>query len=179
MLVAGLALDVLDGNSSVLSLFYVVDGVAVLVGSLGAARIRRRHHLRYYALAYVGQGVFWGAMFTSGNVLLAAALFAAMRLVSGVIIALDTTILLETVPERFRGRVASLHMTTYNALSQLSLAVIGGLLAVVGIAAVGIATGALSAIVGLVWWATTARRAKTAYLAAATAPLPESERVPD
>ncbi|AJE86019.1 Permease [Streptomyces albus] len=168
VLVAGLALNVLHGDSSVLSLFYVVDGTAVLVGSLLAARIRRTRHLRYYALAYVGQGVFWALMFTSGHIWLGAALFGAMRLVSGVIIALDTTILLDTVPEAFRGRVTSLHMTSYNAVSQLSLAVISGLLAVVGIEPVGIATGVLSALVGLLWWMTTARHNRAAYLGAAS-----------
>lgn len=173
VLIAGLALTVLHGGSSTLSLFYVVDGVAVLIGSLLAARILRARHLGYYALSYVAQGFFWALMFTSGHVLVGAALFAAMRLFSGVIIALDTTILLDTVPDTFRGRVTSLHMTTYNAVSQLSLAVVSGLLATVGIRAVGIATGVLSALVGLLWWLTTARHTRTAYLTAAAHPVPE------
>ncbi|MEU1800974.1 MFS transporter [Streptomyces sp. NPDC019937] len=167
VLIAGLALNELHSGSGGLGLFYVVDGTAVVVGSWCAARLRRAGHLPGYALAYIAQGVFWALMFAAGNVVLGLVLFGVMRLASGVIIALDTTILLETVPESLRGRVTSLHMTTYNAVSQLSLALISGLLAAVDIQSVGIATGVLSTAVGALWWITTARRANLTYLAAA------------
>jgi len=48
-------------------------------------------------------------------------LLIAMLIASGVIIALDSAILLATVSGRLRGRVASLRATTYNAMSRLSL----------------------------------------------------------
>ncbi|WAP54940.1 MFS transporter [Streptomyces sp. S465] len=167
VLIAGLALKELHSGSGGLGLFYVVDGTAVVIGSWCTARLRRAGHLPGYALAYVAQGAFWALTFAAGNVTLGLLLFGVMRLASGVIIALDTTILLETVPDSLRGRVTSLHMTTYNAVSQLSLALISGLLAVVDIQSVGIATGVLSTAVGALWWITTARRAHHTYLTAA------------
>ena len=86
-----------------------------------------------------------------------------MRVASGVIIALDTTILLATVPERLHGRITSLHSATYSAVSQLSLGAFGGFLAVAGIMAVGITAGAASVLAGGTWWGLSGRRAAALY----------------
>src|ERR1700728_1864699 len=98
---------------------------------------------------------------------LAAALLALMRVASGVIIALDTTILLAAVPERLRGRVISLHSSTYSAVSQLSLGAFGGFLAAAGIMTVGITAGAASVLAGGTWWGLSGRRAPALYQDAA------------
>ena len=127
----------LHGGGLLLGMFYVVDGAAVILGSVLAVRLRRGSHLAAYALAYVLQGAAWGAMFLGGRPAWGAALLAVMRTASGVIIALDTTILLATVPERLRGRITSLHMTTYGAASRVALAAFAGLLAVTGVRTVG------------------------------------------
>ncbi len=68
------------------------------------------------------------ALCSWGSARMGRALLAVMRTASGVIIALDTTILLATAPERLRGRITSLHMTTYGAASRVALAVFAGLL---------------------------------------------------
>ena len=111
----------LHGDGLLLGVFYVVDGAAVILGSVLAVRLRRGSHLAAYALAYVLQGAAWGAMFLGGQPAWGAALLAVMRTASAVIIALDTTILLSTAPERLRGRITSLHMTTYGAASRVAL----------------------------------------------------------
>jgi hypothetical protein len=98
-----------------------------------------------------------------------AAMLAVMRTASGVIIALDTTILLATVPERLRGRVTSLHMTTYGAASRVALAAFAGLLAVTGVRTVGVLSGAASVIVGVTWWWLNGRRARPLYMSATSA----------
>jgi hypothetical protein len=79
-------------------------------------------------------------------------MLAVMRTARGVIIALDTTILLATVPERLRGRITSLHMTTYGAASRVALAAFAGLLAVTGVRTVGVISAAASVLVGAAWW---------------------------
>jgi hypothetical protein len=144
--------------------FYVVDGAAVILGSVLAVRLRRGSHLAAYALAYVLQGAAWGAMFLGGRPIWGAALLAVMRTASGVIIAIDTTILLATVPERLRGRITSLHMTTYGTASKIALAAFAGLLALTGIRTAGIVAGAASVMVGVAWWALNGRRARPLYL---------------
>lgn len=116
--------DLRDGGL-LLGAFYVVDGIAVILGSTGAARLSTSWHLRCYALAYVVQGGAWGVMFLSRQPALRIMMLAVMRVASGVIIALDTTILLATVPAHLRGRVTSFHMATYNAVSRISLAISG------------------------------------------------------
>jgi hypothetical protein len=108
-------------------------------------------------------------MFLGGRPVWGAALLAVMRTASGVIIALDTTILLATVPERLRGRITSLHMTTYGAASRVALAAFAGLLAVTGVRTVGVVAGAASVIVGFAWWALNGRRARPLYMSATSA----------
>ena len=153
----------LHGGGLLLGAFYVVDGLAVITGSVAATRLRRQWHLPVYALAYVVQGAAWGAMFLFHVAALGITLLALMRLASGVIIALDTTILLATVPERLHGRITSLHSATYSAVSQLSLGAFGGFLAVAGIMAVGITAGAASVLAGGTWWGLSGRRAAALY----------------
>ncbi len=152
-----------------LGVFYVVDGAAVILGSVLAVRLGRGSHLAAYALAYVLQGAAWSAMFLGDWPALGAALLAVMRTASGVIIALDTTILLSTVPERLRGRITSLHMTTYGAASRVALAVFAGLLAVTGVRTVGVVAGAASAVFGAAWWWLNGRRAGPRYVGATSA----------
>src|SRR5450755_1471693 len=159
----------LHGGGLLLGVFYVVDGAAVILGSVLAVRLRRGSHLAAYALAYVLQGAAWGAMFLGGRPAWGAALLAVMRTASGVIIALDTTILLATVPERLRGRITSLHMTTYGAASRVALAAFAVLLAVTGVRTVGVVAGAASVIVGASWWALNGRRARPLYMSATSA----------
>jgi hypothetical protein len=108
-------------------------------------------------------------MFLGGQPPWGAALLAVMRTASGVIIALDTTILLATVPARLRGRITSLHMTTYGAASRVALAAFAGLLAVTGVRTVGVVAGAASVIVGAAWWSLNGRRARPLYMSATSA----------
>lgn len=159
----------LHGGGLLLGVFYAVDGVAVILGSVLAARLSRGSHLAAYALAYVLQGAAWGAMFLGDWPAWGAAMLAIMRTASGVIIALDTTILLATAPERLRGRLTSLHMTTYGAASRVALAAFAGLLAVTGVRTVGVLSGAASVIVGAAWWWLNGRRARPLYMSATSA----------
>ncbi|MEU3829936.1 MFS transporter [Streptomyces sp. SID486] len=160
----------LHGSSVTLAVFYVVDGAATIIGSALAARLSTPRHLPGYAIAYGVQGAAWAAMFLPGNALFGAVLLGGMRAASGVIIALDSTILLSTVPERLRGRITSLHLTTYGGVSRLSLAVFGGILAAVGTRAVGLTTGVASVVVGAAWWFTGGRGAGALYQRALASP---------
>jgi hypothetical protein len=108
-------------------------------------------------------------MFLGGQPAWGAALLAVMRTASGVIIALDTTILLATVPGCLRGRITSLHMTTYGAASRVALAAFAGLLALTGVRTVGVVAGAASVIVGAGWWWLNGRRAHPVYMNATSA----------
>jgi hypothetical protein len=159
----------LHGGGLLVGVFYVVDGAAVILGSVLAVRLRRGSHLAAYALAYVLQGAAWGAMFLGNWPAWGAAMLAVMRTASGVIIALDTTILLATVPERLRGRITSLHMTTYGAASRVALAAFAGLLALTGVRTVGLVAGAASVIVGAAWWWLNGQRARPLYMGATSA----------
>ncbi|MDD9378519.1 MFS transporter [Streptomyces sp. ZAF1911] len=172
ILLAAYATGHLGGGGAVLGSLYVADGVAVILGTVLAARFAVRRHLAAYTAAYVVQGLAWGAFFLAGHPVLAVALLGVMRLASGVVIALDTTVLLATVPAAVRGRVSSLHMTTYGAMARVSLALFGGLLTVCDVRTVGVCTGAASVVLGILWWRLRDREAQRAYPTAVAAREP-------
>ncbi|WP_328300518.1 MFS transporter [Streptomyces sp. NBC_00435] len=175
ILLAAYATGRLGGGGAVLGALYVTDGIAVILGTVLAARIAVRRHLSAYTAAYVFQGLAWGAFFLAGHPVAAVALLGVMRLASGVVIALDTTILLATVPAAVRGRVSSLHMTTYGAMARVSLALFGGLLVVSDVRTVGVCAGAASVVLGALWWWRRDREAGRRYPAAvAGRPQPQA-----
>ena len=58
---------------------------------------------------YLLQGAFWTVFALSHAWALATPWLLAMRMVSGLIIARDTSLLLDTMPARLHSRVYSLH----------------------------------------------------------------------
>jgi hypothetical protein len=170
VMLSGHLIDDLGGDATIVALAFVCDGLAVLAGTLLAGRLRRSAHLPVWAVCYVAQGLAWAGFFAAPGLAGAVACLALMRLAGGFIIALDTTILLETVPAEFRGRVTSIHVTTYNATARLSLAVLGAALGWFTLTALGIAAGLLATGTGAAWWLFAGRRSQAAYLEAAPEP---------
>jgi hypothetical protein len=168
----GHVVEDLRGEGSAVAAVFVCDGLAVLVGTVLAGRLRRSAHLPVWAACYVVQGIAWAGFFAAPGLVTASACIAVMRLASGCIIALDTTILLETVPAAVRGRVTSVHATTYGATARLSLAMLGTALGWVSLTVLGAAAGLLSASLGVAWWLLAGRRAQAAYRSAAAIPQP-------
>lgn len=165
VLLSGHVIADLHGNGRTLGLVYLADGLSVIIATWLAGRVPRRGHLVGYAVAYIVQGFGWALTFAADGLVFTVAALVTMRSASGFIIALDTTILLDTVPGRFRGRVASLHMTTYTAVARVALAVLSGVLTVVSIRTVGVVTGLMSATFGVIWWWLSGRPARREYLA--------------
>jgi predicted MFS family arabinose efflux permease len=163
VLLAGRITEDLHGGPLILGLVYAVDGLSVIIATMLAGRLPRGKHLPFYGAAYVVQGIAWALAFLAPSVSLLLAALVVMRLASGYVIALDTTILLATVPDRLRGRIAGLHMTTYNAVARISLAALGAVLTTFGIAAVGATAGIASAVFGIAWWCWSGRPARARY----------------
>ncbi|MFC3495473.1 MFS transporter [Glycomyces rhizosphaerae] len=170
VMLSGHLVDDLGGDAVTVAAMFVCDGLAVLAGTILAGRLRRAAHLPVWAVCYVAQGLAWAGFFAAPGLAGAAACLAVMRLSSGFIIALDTTILLETVPAEFRGRVTSIHVTTYNATARLSLAVLGAALGWATLTALGMAAGLLATATGIAWWLFAGRRSQAAYREAAPDP---------
>jgi len=94
----------------------------------------------------------WAIFALGHNLLQAVPALLLMRVASGVIIALDTTLLLATVPERLHGRLYAVHSTTYGTVGQVSLAITGILLESASPRTVTVAAGMASIAAGAVWW---------------------------
>jgi MFS family permease len=146
-----------SGGGMAVGLLYAADGIGVLAGTLVAPRLPRRHQRGWYALAYGLQGCLWALFALCGDLGQAIPALLLMRVASGVIIALDTTLLLATVPDRIHGRICALHAMTYGAVGQVSLAVTGALLLSVSPRVVTLAAGVASITTGVIWWLATAR----------------------
>lgn len=157
VLLSDYGVHLLHGGSAGLGALYMVDGLGVVVGTLVARKVGARLKGHVYGVSYMLQGVFWTLFALSGRFVVAVPLLFLMRLASGVIIAWDTTLLLETVPDGLHGRIYSLHASTYGAVMQISLAVTGVLLALVGARAVAVGAGVGSLLVGLTWWLSVGR----------------------
>lgn len=169
VMINGHIVEDLGGDSIAVAIAFCCDGLAVLGATVLAGRLRRSAHLPVWGLCYVVQGLGWAAFFLAPNLVGAVVCLMVMRFASGYIIALDTTILLETVPSEFRGRVTSVHITTYNAMARVSLAALGAALAAVSLVWLGVAAGLISAAIGVAWWILAGRSAGAAYMSAPTA----------
>lgn len=167
----GHVVEDLGGDGATVAVVFVCDGLAVLAGTVLAGRLRRSMHLGVWAVCYVAQGLAWAGFFVAPGLVAAVACIVVMRFASGFVIALDTTILLETVPAEVRGRVTSVHVTTYSATARLSLAVLGAALGWVSLTVLGAAAGLLAASLGVAWWLLAGRRAGAAYRSAAVPQL--------
>jgi MFS family permease len=160
VMVNGHVVENLGGDAAAVAVVFACDGLAVLAGTVVAGRLPRSAHLPVWATSYVAQGLLWAAFFLAPNLATAVACVVVMRLAGGCIIGLDATILLETVPREYRGRITSVHMATYGAAARLSLAALGAALAVVSLIWLGAAAGLLSALFGVVWWFASGRRSR-------------------
>lgn len=152
VLLGAFATRIFPGPADNLGLLYAVDGVGVLMGSLGALRIAPGKRMVSVTVAYVAQALGWMAFSSAPTLVVAFVLLLMMRLASGVIIALDPTLLLANVPDSVHGRVVSFHAATYGMVVRISLALMGLLLAGGHVRVVGLLGGALSVAVTL-WWA--------------------------
>ncbi|MEU5155904.1 MFS transporter [Glycomyces sp. NPDC021274] len=170
VMLSGHVVEGLGGDAATVAAVFVCDGLAVLAGTVLAGRLRRSAHLPIWAFCYAVQGLAWAGFFAAPGLAGAVSCLAVMRLASGIIIALDTTILLETVPAEFRGRVTSIHVTTYSATARLSLAVLGAALGWAALTTLGITAGLLATATGIAWWLFAGRRAQAAYREAAIDP---------
>ena len=149
---------ILHGGGWGVSSLYITDGAGVLLGTLVARWIRPRWRPHAYGLAYLLQGLFWTLFAVSHTWNIAIPWLLAMRMASGLIIAWDTTLLLETVPTQLHSRVYSLHNATYGTVGKLSLALTALLLAWAGPQGIAVATGVGSMLVGATWWVVIGRR---------------------
>lgn len=145
----------LHGGGWGVSALYLTDGTGVLLGTWVARRIRPGWRPHAYGLAYLLQGLFWTLFAVSHNW---TPWLLAMRVASGLIIAWDTTLLLETVPTPLHSRVYSLHNATYGAVGRVSLALTAVLLAWAGPKGIAVAAGVGSMLVGVMWWMVRGRR---------------------
>jgi MFS family permease len=139
-----------------IGLLYSVDGLGVISGSLLVKKhikqqIARMHW--FYGIAYVTQAVFFTGIALCSDTWWTIFMLYFMRVSSGIIIPLDSTILqINTAPE-VRGRVFALHGSTYGGFMQLSYLTSSLMFANLGITLTGAIIGSVSLFCGMYWLA--------------------------
>lgn len=105
----------------------------------------------WYGVAYLTQAVFFALLTQSSIVIVGAMWLFLMRISSGIIIPLDTSLLqVNTAPE-LRGRVFALHGSTYGGVMQLSYVLSGFAYGRFGVPNVGVFIGLISLVCGVSW----------------------------
>lgn len=111
-----------------LGLLYAVDGLGVILGGALVARFIGRNFTRAvsaYAWAYLLQALSLTAFALSRTVADGALWLLLMRVASGVIIPLGSTLIQAAVPPDRQGRVFALYSGSYLALMQASVLLAG------------------------------------------------------
>ncbi|SFV06933.1 Predicted arabinose efflux permease, MFS family [Alicyclobacillus macrosporangiidus] len=137
-----------------IGVLYTMDGAGVLLGSLFVHYFVRGNHRNavvWYGVAYTTQALFFGILTQATNVVLGCLSLLLMRMSSGVIIPLDAYLLQTGTDPTKRGRVFSLHVSTYGGVMQLSYVATGFALQHFGIHLMGMVIAAMSLICGVCW----------------------------
>ncbi|MGG3626578.1 MFS transporter [Bacillus gobiensis] len=137
-----------------IGILYAVDGAGMLIGALIVKKLVGSHYRKatvYYGISYLIQAIFFALLAQSTHFGLAVLLLLFMRISSGIIVPLDTYLLQIHTPSKVRGRVFSLHSSTFMGVMQLSYASLGFLFETFGIPAMGIVIGVISFLCGLTW----------------------------
>lgn len=137
-----------------IGILYAIDGVGVLLGAIIVKRfigsLPHRASL-FYGAAYIVQALFFILLTQFSTFLLGAMMLLLMRICSGIVIPLDTYLLQHHTRPEIRGRVFSLHSSTYSGVMQLSYASLGYFMEQYGIPTVGLVIGVVSFCCGLTW----------------------------
>jgi MFS family permease len=137
-----------------IGVLYTVDGLGVLIGSYFVHRFVSGNHRRavvWYGVAYLTQALCFALMTQSKGFPLVCVMLFLMRVSGGVIIPLDTYLLQTSTDPKIRGRVFSLHSSTYGGVMQLSYVLNGWAFETLSIPTVGIIVGAMSLLCGVSW----------------------------
>jgi predicted MFS family arabinose efflux permease len=134
-----------------IGLLYAIDGLGVLLGAVFVRRFVGSSDQRanlWYGIAYLTQALFFALLAQSALFLFGALMLLLMRFSSGMIIPLDSYLMQSHTKAEVRGRVFSLHNSTYSGVMQLSYAISGYLFESVGIPMRGLIIGFISFLCG-------------------------------
>lgn len=133
---------------------YAIDGLGMLWGAFFVKKYIGNSDKRanlWYGMAYLTQALFFALLAQSTFFVFGAAMLLLMRLSSGIIVPLDNYLMQVHTKPGIRGRVFSLHLSTYSGVMQLSYASLGYLFERFGIPVMGVIIGMISFICGLSW----------------------------
>lgn len=141
-------------NGFGIGILYAIDGLGVLLGAIFVQRFIGSNDKRanlWYGIAYLTQALFFTLFAQSDIFIFGALMLLFMRFSSGIIIPLDSYLMqMHTKPE-VRGRIFSLHNSTYSGVMQLSYASLGYLFESFGIPIMGMIIGLISFLCGSFW----------------------------
>jgi MFS family permease len=154
ILIPILGQEVYDMGGLGIGMLYAIDGLGMLLGAFYVKQFIGPNHKKaiiYYGGAYLTQALFFAFMTQFSIFILGAFMLLLMRISSGIITPLDSYLLQFYTPDEVRGRVFSLHSSTYLGVMQISYASLGYLVERFGVPTMGIVIGIISFICGLTW----------------------------
>lgn len=120
--------EVYDAGSFGIGFLHGIQGLGIAVGGLLAATLAHRTRipaLAMFSISYTGQALAFVVFLSTDNLVAGGAALLLMRVLSGVVIPLDSTLLQQHTPSNLIGKVVALHTAVYGSLMQVSIFLAG------------------------------------------------------
>lgn len=132
----------------------MIQGAGLMMGSL-LVNLYMSHNKekmkKAFGWAYFLQGIFFLGFILSNQLIIGIITLFCMRIVGGIIVPLDTTLLQTYTKENMMGKVFSFHYSIYGSLIQLSMFFTGALLEILSPQIIGSLLALCCIFVSFIW----------------------------
>ncbi|MGG1609506.1 MFS transporter [Bacillus wiedmannii] len=137
-----------------IGILYTIQGAGLMMGSL-LVNLYMSHNKekmkKAFGWAYFLQGIFFLGFILSDQLIIGIITLFCMRIVGGIIVPLDTTLLQTYTKENMMGKVFSFHYSIYGSLIQLSMFFTGALLEILSPQIIGSLLALCCIFVSFIW----------------------------
>ncbi|MBE7118961.1 MFS transporter [Bacillus cereus] len=137
-----------------IGILYTVQGAGFMIGSLLVNLYMSKNEekmKRAFGWAYLLQGIFFLGFILSDQLIIGIITLLCMRIVGGIIVPLDTTLLQTYTQENMIGKVFSFHYSIYGSLIQLSMFITRWLLEILSPQVIGSLLAICCIFVSFIW----------------------------
>jgi MFS family permease len=138
------------------AILYTAAGIGLFIGMMLARRVGSQVEINGLTARFIGwtlilHGTLFAVCGIAPNLFCAALLILVSRAIIGVEFGVQDTLLMRSIPDRLRGRVAITDRAAEILIMSLSTGVAGWALNLVSVRTIAVVSGVLSGIPGILW----------------------------